>query len=269
MRAPKATPKTTRYSSEVRREGIKVCTQILVKRKTSRVSSVRNGLSATITPDHLQVDLFYARRPVTLFELRAGSLGGDRTAVYERYLLAQRLRLLQVMRREQDGEPAVVELPDVAPQLVAQLHVHPGGRLVQEEHLRVVHERAGKEHAPLHPAGERVDPLLALLREGEALEQLPGPLSRLVLRDAVVAGVEEQRLLDGQELVQVYLLRGDPDHSPRLPELLVSVPPEDLDAPRIRARQAHDAVYERCLPRPVRPEETEELAGDRKSTRLN
>src|SRR5829696_4415433 len=194
MRPPRATPKTTRYKTEVRSGGIRVCTQTLMKRRISRERSVRNGLSASITPDHLQIHLFYRRRLVTFLELTARPLGGDRTGVDQRYLFAERLGLLQVMRREQDGEPAVVELPDVAPQLVAQLHVHPGRRLVEEEHLRIVHERPGEEHPPLHPPREGVDPLFALIREGEAFEQLPGPLPGLLLRHAVVAGVVEHGL---------------------------------------------------------------------------
>src|SRR5215216_3609935 len=260
MRPPRATPKTTRYNSEVRRGGIKVCTQTLVKRRISRDRSVRNGLSTTITSDHLQVHVFDALRPIPRFELLAGPLGGDLTIVYERDLLAQSLRLFQVVRGEQDGEPITIQLPDVAPQLVAQLHVHPGRRLVEEEHLRVVHERPGEQNPPLHPAGESIDPLFALLREGEAFEQLLGSLPGLLFRHAVVAGVEEHGLLDGQELVEVYLLGGDPDHAPRLPKLPVSVAPEHLDDARVRACQAHDAVYERRLPRPVRPEEPKEAS---------
>src|SRR5918997_4030649 len=153
MRAPSATPKTTRYKSEVRSGGIRVCTQTLVKRRTSRARSVRKGLSATITADHLQVHLLDIGSPVALLQLVAGPLGGDPAAVYERDLLAQSLRLLQVMRREQDGQPVMIQLPDVTPQLVAELDVHPGRRLVEEKHFGIVHEGAGKENAPLHPTG--------------------------------------------------------------------------------------------------------------------
>src|SRR5215211_2646026 len=258
MRPPSATPKTTRYRSEVRRGGIRVCTQTLVKRRISRERSVRNGLSTSITSDHLQIHLFDALRPVPPLELLAGPLGGDPATVYERDLLAESLRLLQVVRGEQDGEPVAIQLPDVAPQLVAQLHVHPGSRLVEKQYLRVVHERPGEQNPPLHPAGESIDPLFALLREGEAFEQLLGSLPGLLFRHAVVAGVEKHGLLDGQELVEVYLLGGDPDHAPRLPKLPVSVAPEHLDDTRVRACQAHDAVYERRLPRPVRSQEPEE-----------
>src|SRR5215217_1988731 len=141
MRPPRATPKTTRYNSEVRRGGIKVCTQTLVKRRISRDRSVRNGLSTTITSDHLQVHVFDALRPVPRFELLAGPLGGDLTTVNERDLLAESLRLLQVVRGEQDGEPVAIQLPGIALKLVAQVHVHPAGPLGEEAYLRLAHER--------------------------------------------------------------------------------------------------------------------------------
>src|SRR5215211_973303 len=251
MRPPSATPKTTRYRSEVRRGGIRVCTQTLVKRSISRDRSVLDGLSATITTYHLEVNLLDVRCSIALFQLVARSLVGDPAPVDERDLLAQSLSLLEVVRGEQDREPPVVELPNVAPQLVAELYVDPRRRLVEEEHLGIVHERAGEEDPPLHPAREGVHPLAALLGEGKALEQLPCPLPRLLFRDPVVAGMVEQGLLDGKELVEVYLLRRDPDHAPRLPELPVGVPAEHLDRPRIWPRQAHYAVYERRLARPV------------------
>jgi hypothetical protein len=64
-----------------------------------------------------------------------------------------------------------------------------------------VHQSAGKHDPPLHPARERVDPVLTFPREAEPLQQFIGPLSGLLLLDAVVAGVVEEDLLDGQEFV--------------------------------------------------------------------
>src|SRR4028118_1242778 len=251
-------PKTTRYSREVRIWGSIVCIQTLVKRKTSRASSVLKVRSARSMAYDLHVNLFHVRRLVALLETCARPLRDDLAAVYERYLLAQRLGFFQVVRGEQYGHPAAVELPNVAPQAVAQLDVHAGGRLVEEEHLRVVHEGAGEHHAPLHPAGECVRPLVPLLDEAEPLEQLRGLVFGLLLRDAVVAGVEDEDLLDGQELVEVYLLRRDAYHAPRLPELREGILPVDLDGAGVRPRQADDAVDERGLARPVGTPQPEE-----------
>src|SRR4028118_732402 len=157
-------PKTTRYSREVRIWGSIVCIQTLVKRRTSRASSVLKVLSVRSIAYDLHVDLLDVGRVVALLEPEARPLRDDLAAVYERYLLAERLGFFQVVRGEQYGHPAAVELPNVAPQAVAQLDVHAGGRLVEEEHLRVVHEGAGEPSAPLHPAGGGVRPLARLPR---------------------------------------------------------------------------------------------------------
>src|SRR5918993_3309006 len=124
-----------------------------------------------------------------------------------------------------------------------------------------MHQGTGEHDTPLHPARERVDPVLTFSHEAKPFEQFTSPLSGLPFFDAVVAGVVEEDLLYGEKLVQVYLLGGDADHTPGLPELLEGVPPENLHSPRVRARQADDAVDERGLSCPVRPQKSEETPG--------
>src|ERR687894_890270 len=171
MRPPSAIPKTTRYRSEVRSCGTIVCNQTRVKRSISRERRVWKVLSVKIMAYHLHVDFLDVPRLVAFFELFAAPLGGDGASVYQCDLFAQRLGLLQIVRRQEDGHPPAVQLPYVAPQLVAQLHVYPRRRLVQKQHLRVVHERPGEEHAPLETPRERVRPLPALPRELEPLQK--------------------------------------------------------------------------------------------------
>src|ERR1044072_4238589 len=100
MRPPSAMPKTTRYSSEVRSCGTMVCIQTRVKRRTSRVSSVWKVLSAKIMAYHLHVDFLDVPGLVVVLEVLAAPPGDDVAAVDERYLLTERLGLLQIMRRE-------------------------------------------------------------------------------------------------------------------------------------------------------------------------
>src|SRR5215217_439238 len=155
MRPPSAIPKTTRYRSEVKSCGTIVCIQTRVKRSISRERRVWKVLSVKIIAYHFHVDFLDIPGFVALLEVFAASLSGDSAPVYQRDLLTQRLGFLQIVRRQQDGHPPTVQLPDVAPQLVAQLHVHARRRLVQKQHLRVMHECPSKQHAPLHPP-ERV-----------------------------------------------------------------------------------------------------------------
>src|SRR5215211_41837 len=261
IRPPSAIPKTTRYRSEVRSCGTIVCIHTRVKRSISRERRVWKVLSVKIMAYHLHVHFFDVPGLVALLEFLATPLGRDVTPVYERDLLAQRLGLLEIMRSQQNGHPPAVKFPDVAPQLVAQLHVYSRRRFVQEQYLWVVHEGPGEEHAPLHPPRERVCPLVTPLCELEPLQELLGPLAGFLPGDTVVSSVEKQRLLDGQELVQVHFMGGDPDHTPRLPKLPKGILPEDLDRARIGPGQADHAVYERGLSCPVRPQQPEELPG--------
>ena len=87
----------------------------------------------------------------------------------------------------------------------------------------------------------------------------PGPLAPLALRHAEVAGVVVERLLDGEEPVEVQLLRRQPDRLPRRPVVADRVVAEDPDRPRGRLRQPGRAVDQRRLAGPVGPQQPEEL----------
>ena len=64
--------------------------------------------------------------------------------------------------------PLVLELADDVPHALAELDVDAGGRLVEEEHLGLVGERLGDQHAAHHAAGELADLGVALVPEREA-----------------------------------------------------------------------------------------------------
>jgi hypothetical protein len=65
--------------------------------------------------------------------------------------LGQGVGLFEVLGGEQHGGTGSDELADRLPQREAALEVEPGGRLVQEQHRRLVHKRRGDvtpAHAP-------------------------------------------------------------------------------------------------------------------------
>ena len=82
----------------------------------------------------------------------------------------------------------------------------------------------------------------------------------LALGHAEVAGVVVERLLDGEEPVEVELLRRQPDRLPRLAVVADRVVAEDLDRAAGRLRQPGRAVDQRRLAGPVGAEQAEELA---------
>ena len=106
----------------------------------------------------------------------AGRAEREHLAVVEdRDPLAERVGLLHVVRREQDRQPVPVEVAEDPPEVDSRLRVDPRGRLVEEEHLRPVGERAG-DHQPLRePARELEHHRAGTLGEGELVEQLVGP----------------------------------------------------------------------------------------------
>ena len=83
---------------------------------------------------------------------------------------------------------------------------------------------------------------------------------RSLLRHPEVAGVVVERLLDGQEPVEVELLRGQPDRLAGLAVVVDRVVAEDLDRARGRLREPGRAVDQGRLAGAVRAEQAEELA---------
>ena len=66
---------------------------------------------------------------------------------------AQRLGLFQIVRSQHDGMAVAVELADELPQALAQLDIHAGGRFVENDYRRLVHQSLRHQHPPFHPAG--------------------------------------------------------------------------------------------------------------------
>jgi hypothetical protein len=62
---------------------------------------------------------------------------------------------------------------------VAGLRVEAGRRLVEQQQLGLVDERAGDHEAPLHPARQRLDLVAGPLGQLDELEQLDRPAPRL------------------------------------------------------------------------------------------
>ena len=96
-------------------------------------------------------------------------------------------------------------LPHVAP----QLDVDAGGRLVEEQDLRLVRQRLGDHHAPLHAAGQRHDLAVLLVPQRQVAQHLleVGGVRRL----AEQAAAEVHRGPDALERVGRQLLRHQAD----------------------------------------------------------
>ncbi len=96
-----------------------------------------------------------------LLERRRGVEGEDLAVVHDRHTVAELVRLLHVVGREQDRLALLVQLAEELPQREPALRVEAGSRLVHEEDRRPVEDRPG-DHEPLrHPAGQGMNVAVA------------------------------------------------------------------------------------------------------------
>ena len=121
------------------------------------------------------------------------------------------LGLVHVVRGQHDGHALLLEPEQPVPHDVPGLRVEPGRRLVEQQHLGPVDQRAGDGQPALHAAGEVLDLGLRLLGELHELEQLVDALAHLGARDPEVAAVDVEVVAHVELGVEGVLLRAHPD----------------------------------------------------------
>ena len=94
------------------------------------------------------------------------ALGQDLAAVDDRDAGAQLLELGQDVAADEDRLAHRAQLAEELAQLDPGARVEARGRLVEEQHLRIVDERVGQAQPLLHPARERLDVLRRACRRG-------------------------------------------------------------------------------------------------------
>ncbi len=164
------------------------------------------------------------------------------------------LRLLDVMGGQEDSAPLLPHLKDRLVQVAAGLRVEPGGRLIEEDDLRLVHEREGqREPLPL-PGRERVERGVPLLREREPLEEFPG------VRAPGVERAEQFHRLPRRDLI--LQSRGLQHHADPLLDLAglgEGVQPAQTDRASVRLPKPDRAFDDGGLSRPVPAEQAKYL----------
>ena len=85
------------------------------------------------------------------------------------------LGLVHVVRGDQEGQALAGELVDLLPEIAARLRIDAGGRLVEQQQLRLVNH-AGRQGQALFPAaGKLAGKLVPPLGQAEPLEALAAP----------------------------------------------------------------------------------------------
>ena len=98
-----------------------------------------------------------------------------RAAVHDHEPVAQLLGLVHVVGGEHQRDALTLELVEALPQQVARLRVEPGGRLVEQQQLGLVDQRAGDREPALHAARERVDAVVAPVGAAARTRAAPRP----------------------------------------------------------------------------------------------
>ena len=191
---------------------------------------------------------------------RGEPFGDDLALVHDDEPVAELLRLVHVVRRQEERHALALEPVQAVPDHVAGLRIEAGRRLVEEHDLGLVDERARDRQPALHAARERLDPVVRALGELDELEQLVGPrASSSFAREPEVAAVDDDVLADRQLQVERVLLGHDAEPAADLHAVVAGSSPNTRERPVRHRRDAPDHAHRRRLPRAVRPEEPEGL----------
>ena len=234
-------------------------------RDTSCTSPASCVLRAAGRVEEHVVERRLAREPQALshlgLETRGRALAHDPAVVDDREPVAELVRLLQVLRRQEDRRASLVDATQLVPDGQAARGIEAGRRLVEKQHLGLVHERRREVEASLHPAGVTLDRAIGRVGELHELEQLDRTRTGLARRQIEQATLEDEQLATGLPRIEAGLLERDADPPPHLVRLALDVDARDTSAARREREQRRQHPHRRRLARAVRAEKTEHLAG--------
>ena len=173
--------------------------------------------------------------------------------------LVAALGLVHVVRADQHRDAARGELVQLVPEIAPRLRIDAGGRLVEQQQLRLVQQARGERQALLPAAGQLAGELVARDRRGRAARAPPrracAPSSI-----AVHARDEAQVLADRQVLPEREALRHVADVALDRLGLAPDVEAEARALAAVGRQQPAEHPDRRGLAAAVGPEEAEDLA---------
>ena len=124
---------------------------------------------------------------------------GDEFALVEhRDPVGELVRLLQVLRGQEDRHAAGDEVADDLPHGVAAARVQAGGRFVEEDDARVTDQGHRQIETPPHPAGVGGERFLGRVDQIELFEQFGDTPATLAFAEMTQVRHEQQVLLAGE-----------------------------------------------------------------------
>lgn len=176
------------------------------------------------------------------------------------------------MRREYDGRSAFIEFSEEVIHLSPELYIHARCRLIEDEDIRIMHERTSNHESALHPTRERASLAISLFPETESTQVLLGVRSCFMTVDTVVARLSDDDVPHLFKYPEVELLWHDADLLASDRSNLIDILPVDNDRTRAFFDQSRDNADSGRLPCSVGTEEREEVAlvdGERESREGN
>ena len=186
-------------------------------------------------------------------------------------MIADLLRVLEDVRRQEDGLAAAVRVDDRRAQDLLVDRVEARERLVEHEELRIVQHRRDELHLLLHALRERLHAAVAPAAERHALEPVGGAAACLGRGDALEPREEDDAIEHAHLLVEAPLLRQVADafeHAAIEARVLVEqehpprVAPEDAERDAQRGRLAGAVRTEQPIDGAGRHRERERLDRD-------
>jgi hypothetical protein len=173
---------------------------------------------------------------------------------------AQALDLGEVVAAEHQRAPLGGELGHRVAHRARRLRVEARGGLVEEDDLRLVHQRPHDGQLLPHALAEAADGLVFAASEAEALEVTERARPRRGLVDLVEPHEEAQVLAGGEALVEAGLLREEPHPLPQpRPVVAPQGQPAHGAPPRRRRQEPRQHAHRRRLAGAVGAEQPEDL----------
>src|SRR5256714_1638808 len=193
-------------------------------------------------------------------EVVGRALGDDLAVIHDGDPVAQRVGLFEVVRGDEDRHALAAQPPYLVPPVRAALRVEAGGRLVEEDDLRLVDD--AERHVDPAALAARVGLALAVgeLGELEASDRARGEFPGPGLGDPVEPGLQDQLLACGHGVPRAQSLGHVADPAADLTGGAAEVGTRDGGLPAVRHDQRGEHPQGGGLAGAVGAEEAEDLA---------
>ena len=188
-------------------------------------------------------------------ELARWSDREDPAVLDDRDAVGELLRLVEIVRRQQDRLAELAQLAHRLPCAAARLGIEAGRRLVEEDQLGIADQREREVQPAQLPAGELAAALVGLLLQAGEREHLLD-----VARARIEARPVAQRLARRDVRVDAAGLQHDADSLAQRAAAAARVEAEHRDLAAAARAVALEDLDRRRLAGAVRPEQPEDLA---------